>query len=373
MRVLHVYKDYPPVVGGIENLLRLIAEGQARRGFEVTVLVTSRTRQTTIGVENGVEVIRAARLAHLASTPLSLDLIRRLRRCRPDLTHLHFPYPVGEMAWLIAGRRPLVVSYHSDIVRQRWLGRLYRPLMNAVLRRADRILPSTDAYVRSSPVLRRFADRCTLVPPAVDADRFAVADPVAVAEIRRRFPPPLVLFVGRLRYYKGLGHLIRAMEDLDATLVVAGSGPLEGVWRRQAARSTAAARICFAGDVTDAELPAYYAAADVFALPSDRRAEAFGIAQAEAMASATPIVSTELGTGTSVVNRDGETGLVVPAGDAAALAGAIGRLLSDRELRVTMGAAARRRSRDQYGVERMLARVEKVYEEVLDDSRLQPM
>ncbi len=364
MHVLHVYKDYPPVVGGVENLLRLAAEGQARRGLKVTVLVTSTNGRTSTRVENGVEVIRAARRAHLASTPLSLDLIRQLRRSRPDLTHLHFPYPLAEVAWLLAGRGPLVITYHSDIVRQRLLGRLYRPLMNAVLRRADRILPTSDAYVESSPVLRRFADRCTAVPLGVDTERFVSPDPAAVAEIHRRLPSPLVLFVGRLRYYKGVDHLIRAIEDLDANLLIVGNGPMKDAWRRQAEQSKAATRIHFAGAVTDDELPAYYAAADLFVLPSDRRAEGFGIAQVEAMAAATPVVSTELGTGTSIVNRDGETGLVVPAGDAEALAAAIRRLLTDPGLRTKMAEAARRRSREEYGVERMLDRFEDVYRDV---------
>lgn len=370
MRVVHVYKDYPPVIGGIENHLQLLAEGQARRGLEVTVLVTATGRRTTVRREGGVEVIRAARLGELASAPLSPALLARLRRLEPDVVHLQFPYPVGEVAQLLARRgRALVVSYQSDVVRQRVLGWLYRPLAHRLLGRADRILASSEVYAESSEVLRRHAAKVTVVPLGVDVEGFAAADPDAVAALRRRHGAPLVLFVGRLRYYKGLGTLIEAMARLaaehGATLLIAGRGPMEESLQRQARASPAADRIRFLGDVAAADLPALYAAADVFVLPSDRRSEAFGLAQVEAMAAGTPVVSTELGTGTSFVNADGETGRVVPSGDAGALSDAIGALLADPELRRAMGERARRRAREEFDAERMVRRVIAVYEEVL--------
>ena len=367
MRVVHVYKDYPPVLGGIEGHLQLLAEGQARRGLEVTVLVTSSGRRTTVREENGVRVIRAGRWGSLSSAPLSPALFTRLRRLEPDVVHLQFPYPPGEMTQLASGRgRALVISYQSDIVRQRLLGLLYRPIMHRVLARADRILASSEAYLESSPVLRRWAAKTTVVSLGVDVERFAAPDPERVAEIRRRWDGPLLLFVGRLRYYKGVDDLIAAMAELDATLLIGGSGPMAEGWRRLARASPAAERIVFLGDVEDAELPAYHAAADVFVLPSSRRSEAFGIAQVEAMASGTPVVSTELGTGTSFVNRDGETGLVVAARDPQALAAAIGRLLDQPDLRRELGEHGQRRSREELGADRMVERVISVYEELLD-------
>lgn len=368
MRILHVYKDYPPVLGGIEQHLRLMAERQVRRGHRVTVLVTARGPRTSVRSEDGVEVVRAARLATLASAPLSLALLRELRKRSPDVAHLHFPYPPGELAQLLVGRsRATVVTYHSDIVRQRLLGLLYRPLMRRFLARADRILATSPAYLASSPVLSRWTEKCRVVPLGIDTERFAHPGGERVAELRRRFPAPLVLFVGRLRYYKALDVLIAAMENLEATLLVVGRGPMEAAWRRRARASGAAARIQFLGDVEEAELAACYAAADVFALPSGERSEAYGIALAEAMAAGTPVVSTELGTGTSFVNRDGETGLVVPPGDAEALAAALARLLGDAPLRREMGARARRRARDELDVERMLDRLDEVYAEALGE------
>ena len=365
MHVVHVYKDYPPVIGGIENHLKLLAEGQAKRGLEVTVLVTSRDRHTTVRQEGGVRVIRAARWAELRSTPLSPALILHLRRSAPDVIHLHFPYPFGEVAQLMCRsrrRQVVVVTYHSDVVRQRLLGWLYRPLMRRLLDHADRILASSGAYLQSSEVLGAYAGKTTVVPLGIEVDRFANPDTDRVEEIKRRFPGPLVLFVGRLRYYKGVEVLIEAMERLrNATLLIIGSGPLATRYRRLARDSAAGERVKLLGDVADVELPAYYAAADVFVLPSCRRSEAYGLAMVEAMASGTAAISTELGTGTSVVNLDGETGLVVPPQDPAALAAALDELLENPSLRQEMGRRARARVRQELDAERMIERVIEIY------------
>ncbi len=369
MRILHVYKDYPPVLGGIEGHLQLLAEGQARLGHQVTVLVTARGPRTTVRHENGVEVIRAARLATLASTPLSLSLPRQLATLRPDLTHLQFPYPPGELAQLLLGRsRATVVTYQSDIVRQRLLGWLYRPLMWRLLRRADAILATSAAYRDSSPVLSRLGERCRVVPLGIDVERFSQSDPRSVTDFERRFPEPRILFVGRLRYYKGVEHLIDAMAQLGkASLLIAGRGPLEDKLHRQAAASPVADRIHFLGDIPAADLPALYQAADIFVLPATRRSEAFGLVQVEAMAAGLPVISTELGTGTSFVNRHGETGLVVPPADTDALATALSELLGSVEERRRLGDGARRRAWQRFDVRQMIERTLEVYSEVLTD------
>lgn len=366
MHILHLYKDYPPVLGGIEHHLRTLAEGQVERGHRVTVLVTATDHRTRRATENGVDVIRAGRLATLASTPLSLAMARELARLSPDIAHLQFPYPPGELYQALLGRsRATVVSYQSDIVRQRFLGRLYRPLMRRLLRRADAVLVSSEAYLGSSPILGELRDRCHVVPLGIDPRPFAQVDAERVAALRRRWPGPLVLFVGRLRYYKGVDILIDAVAELDATLLIIGRGAMERTWRQQAAASPAAARIHFLGDVEEDELPIYLAAAELFVLPSTRRSEAFGLAQVEAMAAGKPVVSTALATGTSTVNRDGETGLVVPPNDAAALAAAIACLLDDRALRDRLGAAARQRVESDLHRDQMLDRVAEIYDRVL--------
>lgn len=365
MRILHVYKDYYPVVGGMENHIRLLAEAQAAAGHDVTVLVTALGLHGDEEDVGGVRVRRAGRMANVSSAPVSAALFAALREEDPNLTHLHSPYPVGEAAWLAFGAHPVVVTYQSDIVRQRVLGKLWTPWLRRLLARADRILASNPAYVESSPFLRANRDRVTVVPLGIEPVRFECRDRSAA---RRRFAPddgPRIAFVGRLRYYKGLHVLVDAMRRLpEARLLLVGTGPEGLALRRQAEEVGVSERIDWLGDVTDEDLPVVLAAADVFVLPSTARSEAFGIVLLEAMAAGLPLISTELGTGTSWINQDGQTGRVVAPGDPAALAGAINELLVDPALRARMGAAANQRVHDEFTADRMVERVMTVYEEV---------
>ncbi len=366
MRVLHVYKDYFPVLGGIENHIRLLAEAQVRQGMDVTVLVTSLTARTHVEERGGVRVIKAARLAHVASTPLSLAFFAWLSRLQADIGHLHFPYPPGELGNLLfrPGRRT-VISYHSDVVRQQGMLRLYKPLLWRVLRGADRIIAGSPNYIATSPYLSQVAERCTVIPYGIPLARFQKADSRRVQAIRDRFRPPLLLFVGRLRYYKGLQYLLQGMREIDARLLVIGTGPMMQAWQRSTAAKGLQEQVVFLGEVPDDELPFYYHACDVFVLPSSERSEAFGVVQIEAMAAGKPVVCTELGTGTSYVNVHGETGLVVPPRDPAALAGAIRTLLGDPDLRRRMGERGRQRALQEFSAEVMAGRVADLYQDLL--------
>jgi glycosyltransferase involved in cell wall biosynthesis len=368
VKILHVYKDYYPVVGGMENHIGILARGAAARGAEVTVLVTSPGHRTEIEELDGVKVIKAGRLATPASTPISLALLSWMRRLEADITHLHFPYPWGEMAHLIWGRSPkTVITYHSDVVRQRNLLRLYGPLMRRVLAKADRIIATSPNYVRSSPHLSQVAEKCTVIPLGIELSPLLKAEQEDIEWLRQRCRPPLLLFVGLLRYYKGLGYLIEAMKDVDARLVVVGTGPMAQEWQCLTARLGLAEKVFFEGRVEDQLLPAYYQACDLFVLPASHRSEAFGVVQVEAMACGKAVVSTEVGTGTSFVNADGETGLVVSPRDPAALAQGINRLLGDDQLRTQMGENARQRARREFSHEVMIDRVLELYQDLLQE------
>ncbi len=370
MHVLQVYKDYFPVLGGIENHLQLLSEGLVARGVRVTVLVTNLTPWTRLERRRGVRVIRAGRQVHLASTPFGVDLIRWARRLRPDLIHLHHPYPPGDLIPLLHRGIPYVVTYHSDVVRQKRLLLLYRPLQAWTLRRAARILPTSPRYVATSPALRRVADRCTVVPLGIPVERYLEPNPAALEKIRRRFGPgPWLLFVGRLRHYKGIDVLLEAMLRLPprVKLWVIGTGPMGPRWQARARELGLEGRVHFLGEVMGRIVEAFYAAADLFVLPSTSRAEAYGVVQMEAMAAGTPVVCTELGTGTSFVNLDGVTGRVVPPRDPDALAQAIRELLEDDERRARMGRAARERALEEFSADRMVERVFRVYRDILSD------
>jgi rhamnosyl/mannosyltransferase len=329
------------------------------------VLVTAPRSSTVVENLGGVPVIRAGRLGEVASTPISLELVRWLARIDTDLIHLHVPYPMGELAYLAAHRgRRLIVTYHSDVVRQWWARPLYAPLLNALLQRAQSVVATSPAYLASSPVMRTFADRCSIVPLGVRPGRFRTSAE-SVAAIRQRWAdrhfPRLVLYVGRFRTYKGLPYLVRAIAGLSARLLLIGGGPGEPAVRQLVGRLGITDQVIFLGQVDDDALPAYYGASDVFVLPSIHRSEAFGIALLEAMAAGCPVISTELGTGTSWVNQSGVTGLVVPPADEAALRAALGALLAEPSLRERFGQAARERVAAEFSEEQMLERIAGLY------------
>lgn len=362
VHILHIYKDYFPVVGGIENHIRMLAEAQAAAGHRVTVLVCApgyRTREEQL---HGVQVIKAGRLGTVASMPLSISQPWYLTRLWPDIAHVHVPYPLGEAAnWLLGRARATVITYQSDIVRQKRLLWLYGPILHRVLRSADAIIASSRRYLETSPWLGPLRERCTVVPLGIDLARFTVPNRAS------QNMPPTLLFVGKLRYYKGLDTLLGAMPMIDeARLVVVGDGPMRQAWERLTAALKLGSRVEFVGEVPDADLLGYYTDADLFVLPANVRAEAFGTVLLEAMAMGLPVVSTELGTGTSWVNQDGVTGRVVPANDPQALAGAIQALLTDTACRQRMAAAARERVETEFSMTVMVQRVEAVYEKVLN-------
>lgn len=365
MKILHLYKAYYPVVGGIENHIKLLAESQVALGHEVTVLVTSESMNTVRNVMNGVQVIKVGRLVSLASTPLSLRLFAQLRTMQPDITHLHFPYPVGEIAQYFVGKSAhTLVTYHSDIIRQVKLKRLYAPLMHKMLHKAERLIVSSQAYLQSSPVLAQYRNKCVVIPFGINQERISTPMPEAAAELRRQYGQgPLLLFVGVLRYYKGLQYLIEAMKAINGKLIVVGDGPYGYALRQQAFQAGLSAKVFFVGRISDDELPAYYQAADCFVLPASERSEAFGLVLIEALANGLPIISTELGTGTSFVNLHDESGLVVPPKDASALIAAVNRLFTEPHLRERLALGARARAR-LFRAERMVAETMAVYQQI---------
>jgi glycosyltransferase involved in cell wall biosynthesis len=368
VKVLHVYKECYPVLGGIENHIRILCDALREQGeFDPTILVTNQGARTVRDTLDGVPVIRAGRLSTISRNPISPALVYELWRSRAQIIHLHFPHPTGEIAYLLAGRgRKMVLYYHSDIVRQQSLLQMYRPFMNMTLDSASRIMVSSPNYARTSPHLSAFAPKIDTVPLGIDIAHFATVNHRRVERIKARLPGPLLLFVGVLRYYKGLNYLLEAMPQIKAKLLIIGSGPLDAELRHQAEELGLGAKVVFLGEVPNHDLAAYYHACDVFVLPSSQRSEAFGLSQIEAMACGKPVICTELGTGTTYVNIDGETGLVVPPANPVALAEACNRLLEDVDLRLRLGRQAAIRAKQEFGKDKMVASISEVYRRVLE-------
>jgi glycosyltransferase involved in cell wall biosynthesis len=369
VKVVHVFKDYyPPTTGGIEQHMHALCSRFARK-MEVAVLVPSRSRSRVEERSDGVTVVRVPEFGRYASVPLCPTMARELRKLAPDIVHLHFPNPMGDVAYLLGARGvPLVVSYHADVIRQRALLPLYLPLIHRTFGRAGRIVASSEEYVGSSSILSRYRYKCSVIPYGIDAPSFALRDDEGphVEELRRHHAPGMILFVGVLRPYKGLEVLLRAMTEVaQAHLVIVGLDPERGRAVGLAARLGLLGRVSFAGVVSESRLRVLLHACDLLVLPSLDRREAFGIVQLEAMACGKPVVSSDLPTGVRSVNHDGETGLLVPPGNAEALAAAISRLLTDSTLRARLGQTARERVIREFSVERMVKQTTEVYSQLV--------
>jgi rhamnosyl/mannosyltransferase len=363
-KVLHLYKDvFPPTYGGIEMVLGKLAARQAARGWEVSVAVSGPADEAW-GKEKGVEVIQVGEWGRLLSNPLSPGFLSLLRDKPYDVLHLHLPCPTVVLASLLRARRdvPWFVSFQSDIVRQRISGALYAPFQSRFFSRASRIFVSSPRLVETSPALRQFQEKCLVVPLGISPEEPSPEDVEEGNRVRARYgAKPVILFVGRFRWYKGLHVLLEAMDHIDANLLVVGSGSpsQEGRLKKQAASLRHPDRVHFLGTVD--RLAPLLAASDLFCLPSTHRAEAFGYVLLEAFRAGVPAITTELGTGTSYVNQDGVTGFVVPPRDSNTLSGAICRILADPEFRDRLSKAARRRVVNEFGLDRMVDSILQAY------------
>lgn len=366
MKVVHLGKFYPPASGGIETHTQTLARAQAALGADVRVVVvnhaTADGRDVTFNslartldatdADGPVRIYRAGKWGSLARfdlTPTLPAILRRVLRDPPDVWHLHAPNISMMLAVLAMPRlRPLVVTHHSDIIRQRLLRHLVRPLERASYRRAARLLPTSPPYADGSDVLRQFRAKVEPLPLGVDLLPFLSPSPAARASAeryRKHYPGPIWVTVGRLIYYKALDVALRALREVPGTLVVIGTGPMEEPWKRQAAELGVADRVAWRGRASDDELVGAYHAATALWFPSNARSEGFGLVQVEAMASGCPVVNAAVPhSGVTWVCRHDEAGLTVPLDDAAAFAAASRRLLEEPGLRDRLAAEARQQA-----------------------------
>ena len=366
LRVLQVNKLYYPWIGGVEKVVQQIAEGLCDK-VEMEVLACSPRGKGSSSIVNGVRITLAGSLGMLFSMPLSFSfpfLFRRISRGR-DILHFHMPFPLADICCLLFGPRTKVIAWwHSDIVKQKHLMMFYGPVMELFLKRADRIIVATEDHITSSKYLPKFRDKCVIIPFGIDTAKYAAPVLSRIEVIRGSYRKPLVLFVGRLVYYKGIEYLVEAMKDTDAVLLIAGEGILKQKLENMAEQSGIRDKIVFLGRVDDEALIDYYHACDLLAFPSVENSEAFGLVQIEAMACSKPVVSTSLPTGAGRVNIHGETGLQVPVKDAAALSSAMTMILASKELMTKMGRKSRERAEKEFSLDRMLSKVLELYKSV---------
>ena len=368
--VVHIGKFYPPVSGGMEqvvqSLCRIADDGVANRALVFNAASSHTVRE----VVDGVEVTRVGTIGAAGSVPISPAFPAALRRIRADALVLHEPNPWALLSFTLARpRAPLAIWFHSEVVRPRLQYALfYHPVARAAYREVRRIVVSSPALAEHARALEPFRDRVRVIPFGIDPGRWDPTPEIQerAAAIRARVGDrPLVLFAGRMVPYKGVDVLLHALPGTSAAAVLVGEGPSRQKWTALASELGLSDRVTFAGEVPHHELAALYHACDMFVLPSVTRAEAFGYVQLEAMACGRPVISTGVPSGVPWVNRNGETGLIVPPRDIAALRDAINTLAPDESLRARMGRAGRARVEADFSMNGMRTRVLSLYHELL--------
>jgi rhamnosyl/mannosyltransferase len=368
MKVLHFYKTYlPETVGGIEQVIYQLCESTGLQRVEAQVLTLSASSPPEDSLVGSHSVYRAKLNLQVASTGLSFSAVGRLRvlAAQADLVHYHFPWPFMDVAHALAGvDTPYVVSYHSDIVRQKYLLHLYRPLMRHFLSKAERIIAASPNYLESSKVLQGFRHKTQVIPYGLDAAGYPQPSEERLHHWHARLGSRFFLFVGVLRYYKGLHILLEAMAGTGYPLVIAGGGPLEQELHRQAL-ALKLSNVHFLGRVDEEDKCALLQLCYAFVFPSHLRSEAFGISLLEAAMYGKPLISCEIGSGTSYININGETGLVVPPASPGAFRDAMRTLWEQPLLAAQMGAKAGLRYSQLFTAELMGRQMTQVYREVL--------
>ena len=358
MKVLHVYRTYfPDPPGGLQEAIRQIAVSTKRLGVQSRIFTLSDRSTPSRLLIDDVEVIRGHCWAEIASCNLggwgAIDLFRQGVK-ETDIVHYHFPWPFADLLSLFVPPSVVqVMTYHSDIVRQRALAAIYQPIQQRMLKKMDAVVATSEAYKRTSDVLQSLARvrPVHVIPLGMDdlsqagereAEHAIEHDDTVFRRLGLSPTEPYFLFIGALRYYKGLDYLLEAAHGLNAKVVIAGIGAqqadLESTVRRLRLDN-----VIFAGLITDVEKCALLKHCLALVLPSHLRSEAFGMTLIEASMFAKPMVTCEIGTGTTFVNRDHETGLVVPAKSPVALRQALDTLLASPDLRTELGAGARQR------------------------------
>jgi rhamnosyl/mannosyltransferase len=256
-----------------------------------------------------------------------------------DVIQMHYPWPFADLLLPLIRRKdqPLVVTYVSDVVRQRGLGLIYAPLRKHLLGKADRIVVSSPNYISSSVVLSKYHDKLCCIPHCLAPEPTASQE--RISYWRQRVGTDFFLFVGVLRYYKGLDFLVQAAKRVGSQIVILGDGP-EGDRLRVASARENLANVLFLGALPDVDKFALISLCRGMVFPSHLRSEAFGIALLEAAQQRKPLITCEIGTGTTWINQHEETGLVVPPEDTPALVEAMERLSGDDALCARLGNGA---------------------------------
>jgi glycosyltransferase involved in cell wall biosynthesis len=357
MRVLHFYKiSFPDSMGGVETVINQIARGANKLGVRTDVLSLTRERVPRTIEIDGYLLHRARLDMEIASTGFSMSAFWRFAQLakKADVVHYHFPWPFMDVVhFATMVKKPTVVTYHSDIIRQKNLYKIYRPLQRKFLGDMNRIVATSPNYLATSDVLANYKHKVSVIPIGLDKVIYPTPSSDKLTYWRERLGPKFFLFVGVLRYYKGLHILMEAAQGTDYPIVIVGAGLIEEELRTQAAQ-LGLRNIHFLGFLPDEDKVALLTLCYGFLFPSHLRSEAFGISLLEGAMYGKPMISSEINTGTSFINIADETGLVVPPSDPLAMRQAMRYLWEHPEQAAEMGLRAEARYWEYFTGDKMV-------------------
>ncbi len=350
MKILQVNKLYPPAVGGIEKTVGLLASGLSAQHTVRVLAIREGFGFGSLRQEGNIWVRRCGGFGKIARMPVSLSFFWYFFResKQADVIHVHYPFPLAAFAlWLFRPKADIFITWHSSVVRQKFLGKLVKPFVDWSLNAARGIITTFPRASSFYSELENFGNKTRAIPLSFDG--------AAALEKRHDQKNSLTyIHVGRLVYYKGLDTVLRAFARMsEGKLVIVGDGPLFDDLKNLSVELGADNRVDFLPDASDQQVSDLMKQADVFVLGSDHESEVFGMVQLEAMAAGLPIINTNLPTGVPWVARHNEHALTVEPADIGALAAAMKQMADSAPLRQRLSDEGRRRA-GEFSIERMI-------------------
>lgn len=369
MHVLQCYKNALPLsMGGAEQVMHHIAQGILSYGYQSTVLTFAPQKKIEEFEYQGYRVVVVPSDAEYASMPISLQGFQKFKELskKADIVHYHYPYPWMDILHFYAKHtKPCVLTYHSDIVKQKYLLKFYQPIKNMFLRQMDVLVATSPQYIDSSIDLQKFRSKTKCIPLGLDESHYLPCSEVLLQRWRSQLPERFLLFIGVFRYYKGLNYLFQAMQGLDIPLVLIGDGP-EKAHLQNLEKKYQLKNIYYLGKLVDEDKNAVLKLSSGVILPSHLRSEAFGLTLVEGAMFGKPLISCEMGTGTSFINLHLKTGWVTPAADIASLRRAIEEWNSKPDLAIEYGKQARKHYEHLFQSSQMVDQYVKLYQQIIN-------
>lgn len=368
MKVLHVYRTcYPETKGGVEQVIRFIASGTKSLGIETKILTLSDNDVPPYNCE-GTEIIPVKKTFEVSSNGFALKLISEFKKLSEwaDIIHYHYPWPSGDLISLFnSAQKPSLVTYHSDIIKQKILKILYKPLEIHFLNHVNIIVATSPQYAQTSTNLQKYKNKVRVIPLAIDEATYSTPLSSTIDQWRDKAGEGFFLFVGVLRYYKGLDYLLEAARINNLPIVIAGDGPERAKIEDYISKHNLK-NVKLVGFISEEDKVALHLLSKAFVFPSHLRSEAFGISLIEAQMYSKPIISCDIGTGSSYVNINGETGLVVAPADSQSFSDAMLKIENNADLRKTFGANSRARFELEFTAQRYAQSYLTLYRELLE-------